>query len=62
MSGRVPMWNSTYCFDCAHRRVACGTIDGMESVGFLRAVKQMIRDPSKMVFGNKEPWDVVLGF
>ncbi len=31
------------------------------SVSFLLAVKQMIEDPSKMVFGNKDPWEVLLG-
>ncbi len=36
-------------------------IDGKESVSFLMAVKQMIEDPSKMVFGNKEPGQVLLG-
>jgi len=36
-------------------------IDGKESVSFLMAVKQMVEDPSKMVFGNKEPGEVLLG-
>ncbi len=36
-------------------------IDGKESVSFLMAVKQMIEDPSKLVFGNKEPGEVLLG-
>ena len=36
-------------------------IDGKESVSFLMAVKQMIEDPDKMVFGNKEPGQVLLG-
>ena len=36
-------------------------IDGKESVSFLMAVKQMIENPSKMVFGNKEPGEVLLG-
>ncbi len=36
-------------------------IDGKESVSFLMAVKQMIEDPSKMVFGGKEPGEVLLG-
>ena len=36
-------------------------IDGKESVSFLMAVKQMIEDPNKMVFGNKEPGEVLLG-
>ena len=36
-------------------------IDGKESVSFLMAIKQMIEDPSKMVFGGKEPGEVLLG-
>ncbi|MBK8613364.1 MAG: 2-oxoglutarate dehydrogenase complex dihydrolipoyllysine-residue succinyltransferase [Flavobacteriales bacterium] len=36
-------------------------IDGKESVSFLMAVKQMIEDPTKMVFGGKEPGEVLLG-
>ena len=36
-------------------------IDGKESVSFLMAVKQMIEDPAKLVFGNKEPGEVLLG-
>ena len=35
--------------------------EGKESVSFLMAVKQMIEDPNKMVFGNKEPGEVLLG-
>ncbi|MFZ1332658.1 MAG: 2-oxoglutarate dehydrogenase complex dihydrolipoyllysine-residue succinyltransferase [Flavobacteriales bacterium] len=36
-------------------------IDGKESVSFLMAIKQMIEDPTKMVFGGKEPGEVLLG-
>jgi 2-oxoglutarate dehydrogenase E2 component (dihydrolipoamide succinyltransferase) len=36
-------------------------IDGKESVSFLMAVKQMIEDPARLVFGNKEPGEVLLG-
>ncbi|MEZ4807273.1 MAG: 2-oxoglutarate dehydrogenase complex dihydrolipoyllysine-residue succinyltransferase [Flavobacteriales bacterium] len=36
-------------------------IDGKESVSFLMAVKQMIEDPNKMVFGGREPGEVLLG-
>ncbi len=36
-------------------------IDGKESVSFLMAVKQMIEDPDKMVFGGKDPGEVLLG-
>jgi 2-oxoglutarate dehydrogenase E2 component (dihydrolipoamide succinyltransferase) len=36
-------------------------IDGKESVSFLMAVKQMIEDPTKLVFGGKDPGEVLLG-
>ena len=36
-------------------------IDGKESVSFLMAIKQMIEDPTKMVFGGKEAGEVLLG-
>jgi 2-oxoglutarate dehydrogenase E2 component (dihydrolipoamide succinyltransferase) len=36
-------------------------IDGKESVSFLVKVKEMIEDPTKMVFGGKEPGEVLLG-
>ncbi|MBL7963019.1 MAG: 2-oxoglutarate dehydrogenase complex dihydrolipoyllysine-residue succinyltransferase [Flavobacteriales bacterium] len=36
-------------------------IDGKESVSFLMAVKQMIESPDKMVFGGKDPGEVLLG-
>ncbi len=36
-------------------------IDGKESVSFLMAVKQMIEDPNKLVFGGKDPGEVLLG-
>jgi len=36
-------------------------IDGKESVSFLVKVKEMIKDPTKMVFGGKEPGEVLLG-
>lgn len=36
-------------------------IDGKESVSFLMAVKQMIEDPQKLVFGGKDPAEVLLG-
>jgi 2-oxoglutarate dehydrogenase E2 component (dihydrolipoamide succinyltransferase) len=35
-------------------------IDGRESVGFLKTVKEMIENPSKMIFGSKEPEEVLL--
>lgn len=36
-------------------------VDGKESVSFLMAVKQMIEDPNKLVFGGKDPGEVLLG-
>jgi 2-oxoglutarate dehydrogenase E2 component (dihydrolipoamide succinyltransferase) len=36
-------------------------IDGRESVGFLYKVKEMIENPSWMLFGGKEPEQVLLG-
>lgn len=36
-------------------------IDGKESVGFLYKVKEMIENPEKMIFGSKEPGEVLLG-
>jgi len=36
-------------------------IDGKESVSFLVKVKEMIEDPTKMVFGGKDPGEVLLG-
>lgn len=35
-------------------------IDGKESVGFLVKIKEMIENPSKMIFGGKEPGEVLL--
>jgi 2-oxoglutarate dehydrogenase E2 component (dihydrolipoamide succinyltransferase) len=35
-------------------------IDGKESVGFLVKVKEMIENPSKMIFGGKSPEEVLL--
>lgn len=36
-------------------------IDGKESVGFLVKVKEMLEDPTKMLFGGKDPGEIVLG-
>jgi len=36
-------------------------IDGKESVSFLYKVKEMIEDPNKLIFGAKEPGEVLLG-
>ena len=36
-------------------------IDGKESVGFLVKVKEMIENPSKIIFGGKDPEEVLLG-
>lgn len=36
-------------------------IDGRESVGFLVKVKEMLESPAKMLFGGKDPNEIVLG-
>ncbi len=36
-------------------------IDGKESVSFLFKVKEMLEDPAKLVFGGKDPGEVLLG-
>ncbi len=36
-------------------------IDGRESVGFLVKVKEMLEDPERMLFGSKNPVEVLLG-
>lgn len=36
-------------------------IDGKESVGFLVKVKEMLESPEKMIFGGKNPNEVLLG-
>jgi 2-oxoglutarate dehydrogenase E2 component (dihydrolipoamide succinyltransferase) len=36
-------------------------IDGRESVGFLVKVKEMLENPAKMLFGGKDPNEIVLG-
>jgi 2-oxoglutarate dehydrogenase E2 component (dihydrolipoamide succinyltransferase) len=36
-------------------------IDGKESVSFLYKVKEMLENPTKMIFGGKEPHEVLLG-
>ena len=36
-------------------------IDGKESVGFLVKVKEMLENPTKMIFGAKPPEEVLLG-
>ena len=36
-------------------------VDGKESVGFLDMIKEMIEHPERMLFGGKEPTEVLLG-
>jgi 2-oxoglutarate dehydrogenase E2 component (dihydrolipoamide succinyltransferase) len=36
-------------------------IDGKESVSFLVAVKEMLEHPERMLFGSKDPMEVLLG-
>lgn len=57
VSGKVeirPMMYVALSYD--HR-----IIDGKESVGFLVKVKEMCENPSKMLFGGKDPMEIVLG-
>ncbi len=35
-------------------------IDGRESVGFLVTVKEMLENPSRMLFGSRDPYEVLL--
>jgi len=35
-------------------------IDGKESVSFLKAVKEMLENPTKMIFGSREPEEILL--
>ena len=36
-------------------------IDGRESVGFLVKVKEMLENPNRILFGGKNPEEVLLG-
>jgi 2-oxoglutarate dehydrogenase E2 component (dihydrolipoamide succinyltransferase) len=36
-------------------------IDGKESVSFLVKVKEMLENPERMIFGGKDPLQVLLG-
>ncbi len=36
-------------------------IDGKESVSFLKAIKEMIENPTKIMFGGKDPEEILLG-
>jgi 2-oxoglutarate dehydrogenase E2 component (dihydrolipoamide succinyltransferase) len=36
-------------------------IDGKESVGFLVKVKEMLENPERMLFGSKDPMQILLG-
>ena len=36
-------------------------IDGKESVSFLVAVKEMLEHPERLLFGSKDPMEVLLG-
>lgn len=57
IQGRVeirPMMYLAFSYD--HR-----VIDGRESVGFLVKVKEMIENPVRLMFGGREPEEVLLG-
>jgi 2-oxoglutarate dehydrogenase E2 component (dihydrolipoamide succinyltransferase) len=36
-------------------------IDGKESVGFLVKAKEMLENPERMIFGAKDPMEILLG-
>jgi len=36
-------------------------IDGKESVGFLVKVKEMLENPERILFGSKDPMQILLG-
>ena len=36
-------------------------IDGKDSVGFLFLLKQLLENPERMIFGGKQPTEVLLG-
>jgi 2-oxoglutarate dehydrogenase E2 component (dihydrolipoamide succinyltransferase) len=36
-------------------------IDGKESVSFLVKVKEMLENPSKMLFNGRDPQEIVVG-
>jgi 2-oxoglutarate dehydrogenase E2 component (dihydrolipoamide succinyltransferase) len=36
-------------------------IDGKEAVGFLVKIKEMLENPSRIIFGGKNPNEVLLG-
>lgn len=57
INGKVeirPMMYLAFSYD--HR-----VIDGKESVGFLVKVKEMLENPHRLLFGSKEPDEVLLG-
>lgn len=57
INGKVeirPMMYLAFSYD--HR-----VIDGKESVGFLVKVKEMIENPQRLLFGSKEPEEILLG-
>lgn len=57
VNGKVeirPMMYLAFSYD--HR-----VIDGKESVGFLVKVKEMIENPQRMLFGSKEPEEILVG-
>lgn len=57
VNGKVeirPMMYLAFSYD--HR-----VIDGRESVGFLVKVKEMIENPARILFGGREPEEILLG-
>lgn len=57
VSGKVEIHPMMYIALSYDHRV----IDGRESVGFLVKVKEMLENPERMLFGSKDPVEVLLG-
>jgi len=57
ISGKVEIHPMMYIALSYDHRV----IDGRESVGFLVKVKEMLENPERMLFGSKNPIEVLLG-
>ena len=57
MNGKVEILPMMYVALSYDHRI----IDGKESVGFLVKVKEMLENPTKMLFGSKAPEEILLG-
>jgi hypothetical protein len=43
------------------KRLAVKARDGKKSVGFLVKIKEMLENPERIIFGAKDPMEVLLG-